>query len=955
MTDYAALFTSAQEMDEVSRRSFLKLLGASMALAGVDGCTRMPAEKILQYVEQPPEVTPGVASHYATAFSMDGYATGLVVDSHEGRPTKIEGNPLHPASLGASTAQQQASLLQLYDPDRGRRIVQDGRASSWDAWAAEWTPSVARSRVGSRGEGLHLLLEPTSSPTVASLLDKLRGMYPGMGVYFYSPAGPATMPGGASLAQYDLSAADVIVCFDADPLATGPMSLAYARQFADGRRHPATRMNRLYVAEPAYTCTGMAADDRLRCRPAVVQGLLERVYASVSHGGASGAGAVSSGFGDGADAWLTNVLADIESHRGRVVVIAGDRLGPQGQALAAAINGAIGATGSLVWTTPSPLLGAGDAGSNLAKLKEALDANAVSSLVCIGGNAVYRSPGSLRLGDGIRRVAHSTYVGLHADETSQASHWYVPLAHYLESWGDARAYDGTLSVVQPLVQPLFGARQEVEVLSALAGEAAADPFTVVRSNWQSAGHAASDDAWSEVLRKGVLEGSAYPRGASGRSDSVASAVGRTGGPGLRPVEDHPDGIDVIFAADARVHDGRFSNTAWLQELPDPITKLTWGNAGLLSPATARRLGVATGDVVAIERAGGSMRIPVIVSPGHADNVLALSFGYGRAGAESVARGIGANAYEIWPAVGTFVATDATVRSAGAHRQLAITQSHWSMDARDPAQSLSLAEYQRKTPAPARKRQLSLYQPDAPNGVAAQQWAMTIDLGNCIGCSACVVACQAENNIPVVGPDDVRKSREMHWLRIDRYLDGAENDPAVSLQPMLCQQCEKAPCEYVCPVGAATHSADGLNEMVYNRCVGTRFCSNNCPYKVRRFNWFDYNAELAETERMAKNPDVTVRERGVMEKCTFCVQRIREAEISSQVDGRALRGSEVVTACAQACPTRAIVFGSLTDPGSEVVTSRADARAYQVLEELGTEPRVQYLARIRNARAAEEQA
>jgi len=357
--------------------------------------------------------------------------------------------------------------------------------------------------------------------------------------------------------------------------------------------------------------------------------------------------------------------------------------------------------------------------------------------------------------------------------------------------------------------------------------------------------------------------------------------------------------------------------------------------------------------VVIERGGGSLRIPVIVSPGHADNVVALSFGYGRAGAESIARGIGANAYDIWPAVGTFVATDTTVRAAGAHRQLAITQAHWSMQARDPAQSLTLAEYQRRTPAAPRKRQLSLYPAEAPNGVAAQQWAMTIDLGNCIGCSACVVACQAENNIPVVGPDDVRKSREMHWLRIDRYLDGDANDPDVSLQPMLCQQCEKAPCEYVCPVGATTHSADGLNEMVYNRCVGTRFCSNNCPYKVRRFNWFDYNAELTETERMAKNPDVTVRERGVMEKCTFCVQRIREAEISSQVSDQPLTGSEVVTACAQACPTRAIVFGSLTEPESEVVLSRRDARAYQVLEELGTEPRVAYLARIRNARPAGE--
>jgi molybdopterin-containing oxidoreductase family iron-sulfur binding subunit len=600
-----------------------------------------------------------------------------------------------------------------------------------------------------------------------------------------------------------------------------------------------------------------------------------------------------------------------------------------------------------VWYTPSPLLGAGDSASGLGTLVDALDANQVETLVCLGGNPAYGSPGAVALEKAIRSVPHSAHVGLYANETAQACHWYVPLAHYLESWGDARAYDGTLSVVQPLVQPLFGAKQHLQVLGALAGEAT-DPFAAVRDTWRGAGHASTDDAWDDVVRRGLLPGSAYTRGAAGQ----AAGAPRSAFTGLRPIENPPGGIDVLFTPDARVHDGRFGNNAWMQELPDPITKLTWGNAALVSPATAHQLGVETGDVVAIERGGGMLRLPAIVSPGHADGVVAVSFGYGRSGAESVARGIGANAYTIWPGLQTFVATDATVRAAGAHRELAITQTHWSMEAREPARSASLADYQRRgRVGGVARRQLSLYPPDHPNGEAPQQWAMTIDLGTCTGCSACVVACQAENNIPVVGPDDVRKSREMHWLRIDRYMSGDANDPEVSLQPMLCQQCEKAPCEYVCPVGATTHSSDGLNEMVHNRCVGTRFCSNNCPYKVRRFNWFDYNAELAETERMARNPDVTVRERGVMEKCTFCVQRIREAQIGAQLEGKPLRGSDVVPACAQACPTRAIVFGSLTEPDSEVMKRREEPRVYAVLDELGTEPRIQYLARIRNARAA----
>ncbi len=925
--------------DELTRRTFLKALGASLALAGLDGCTRLPAEKILPYVNQPPELTPGIPLHYATSMVLDGFATGLIVEAHEGRPTKIEGNPEHPASLGAAGLLEQASLLQLYDPDRATHLRNGSAPSSWQAFVTAFSPAALRQRVGARGERLALLLEPTSSPLIASRVDVLRTLYPAMRVFVDAPLGATGMDGAFTatgvIPQYDFRAADVILSVGSNFLAAGPFNLRYARDFSDRRRSPASGMNRLYVAESDFSVTGGAADHRVPLAPGALESMLAEVLNAVRGGG-------------GASPWSAAVAQDLMAHTGRGVVITGENQSARVHAFAAAINDALSNTGRTVWFTRSPLLGGTDTSTSVNALSEAIAGGQIDTLVCLGGNPSYSTPGAVGFSASMRRVPNSAYLGAYENETARDARWFVPAAHYLETWGDALAYDGTYSLVQPLVQPLHGGKSVVELLSVLAGEPLPDVREAVRKVATTHGVAAGDTAWTGALGRGFVAGQTLARvTVTPRPDllSPPTAVAQ------------PDGaITVAFAYDTRVHDGSFANNGWLQELPDPMTKATWDNAALIAPATARRLGITTGDVLDISNGNVAVRIPALLVPGHAIDTLTLPLGYGRAGAERVARGVGVDVNPLRPANGSSILGGVAVKRTGERHEFAVTQGHWTMEGRGQARTLSLAELSRGAPVSDRRarRTLTIYDPpSAPRLDAPQQWAMTIDLGTCIGCSACVVACQAENNIPVVGRDDVANSREMHWLRIDRYVEGPEENPRTITQPMLCQQCENAPCEYVCPVGATTHSSDGLNEMVYNRCVGTRFCSNNCPYKVRRFNWIDYNAGLSDTEQMGKNPDVTVRERGVMEKCTFCVQRIREAEIAARVDGRPLRGSEVKTACQQSCPTNAIVFGSLTERDSDVARQRGDQRAYTVLDELDTHPRVTYLARVRNANSSLE--
>jgi molybdopterin-containing oxidoreductase family iron-sulfur binding subunit len=936
--------------DPIARRDFMRLMGAALGLAGLSACTRAPSQEIVPYVVQPPEVTPGRPRYYASAFVLDGYATGVIVESHEGRPTKVEGNPEHPASLGATGVFEQASVLSLYDLSRARTTKRRGSVTSWDEITAalekgSWTTQ--------RGRGLHVLLEPTSSPTAIDLLAQLRTRWPEAGVHFHAPASARNAWEGARIAfgrplepRYDLRAADVIVSLDADFLSSGPANLRLARELADRRRvvSAADGMNRLYVFEAIPSVTGATADHRIRVRAGEVQAVAAALLDAIAPRDLpAGVPPALRGPATAHRRFTDAIAKDLSAHRGRSLVIAGAGQPPIVHAMAHAINVALGNLGTTVTMAPSPILEAGRPSHDLAPLSAALDAGEVDTLLVLGTNALYTAPADHPLAIG--RARQSAYLGMFEDETARACTFTIAQAHPLESWGDARAFDGTVSIVQPLIEPLYGGRTVLDVLAVLAGSPRTTSYDLVRQRFRGQPEA----TWRRALMHGVTEDAPIaPAPAALAWRELDDALART------PAPPTPADLELIFPLDPRVHDGRFTNNAWLLELPGPLSKLTWTNAATLSPETATRLSLATGDEVELRFDTRVVRAPVLVTAGQAVDTVGLALGWGRDGSEELARGLGTNAYALRTTRATYSATGVTLHATGVRHDMPITQLHRGLEGRDEdiVQHVTLAEY-RKNPRESTERNPTKKKPLALYGVAPasreHQWAMAIDLTVCTGCSVCVVACQAENNVPTVGRDGVLKGRAMHWLRIDSYFTGDPHDPEVHRQPMLCQHCEKAPCEYVCPVNATVHSSDGLNEMVYNRCVGTRFCSNNCPYKVRRFNWFDYHKGEHATAQLVHNPNVTVRERGVMEKCSFCVQRLREHEIETRT-GKGNGGKAsgpVQTACQQACPTRAIVFGDKLDASSEVARLHESDRAYAVLDDLGTVPRVRYLKSIKN--------
>jgi molybdopterin-containing oxidoreductase family iron-sulfur binding subunit len=929
----------------VSRRDWMKLLAAGMALAGLSGCTRKRGEKILPYTRNPENLTPGIPRHYATSLSLDGFATGVLVESHEGRPTKVEGNPDHPASLGATTAYEQAAVLGLYDPDRARALRVPSGAPSWERFVARFAGPRA-----DRGDKLRFLLEPTGSPLVGDLVSALVTRFPGARFTFWSPTDTGARAAGARLAFgadaqpiYDYLHADVVVSLDDDFLATGPYSSACSRAWAERRRpsSPDKVMSRLYVVETMLTPTGSVADHRVRRRPSEIPLFAARLAAEIALGEGAAKRTIPAGVAAALapyrapDRDLVAIARDLDRAAGRSVITAGPRQPPIVHALAHLMNAMLGNRATATTVDPT-LVRAPGAEQDLPTLAGEMAAGGVDTLVILDANPVYTAPRDIEFAARLSRVADVLHLGAYEDETAAYARWFVPLAHPFESWGDATAYDGTTSLVQPLIEPLFGGRTVAELLALFAGRDFPRSLALLRESWARRIPAADFDArFQQALSKGLFAGSAAPR--RDRDITPAPLLAELARMSREPA---PAGaIEASFAPDPSIHDGRFANNPWLLELPKPLTKITWENAALISPATAARLGLATEDVVALEHAGNKVRAPVFVMPGHADDAVTLHLGWGRRGALSVGRGFGFDAYALRTTTTLGFAPSLAIRKlVGQKHALAQTQGHFRTEGRPIALSATLAEY-RKDPeftAEQRGEQPTLMPRDEWKG---DQWAMTIDTSICTGCSACVVACQAENNILVVGKDQVERGREMHWLRIDTYYHGSPEAPGVVHEPMLCQHCEKAPCEYVCPVNATVHSPDG-----------TRFCSNNCPYKVRRFNWFDWNDRPSFNDglvQIQRNPDVTVRQRGVMEKCSFCVQRIRGAEIRSRVENRAIRPGEVVTACAQACPTQAITFGSLAHEDTEMVRRREEPRAYEVLHELGTRPRVVYLARIDN--------
>ena len=952
-----------------TRRGFLKVLGAAPVLASLAACGE-PKGKALPFTRGPEGVTPGNALHYATAVATTGgLASALIATSYDGRPTKLEGNPDHPASLGATGLVEQALLLQLYDPNRARTLRRGGkpiaRGAFWQSLHA-----LADAHAADGGKRLRFLVEPEASPLARSLLARITQRFVNAKVVPFSSLPRDAIYEGARLAfgepletHVDLTTAQVIVALDDDFLGGfGPLSErpSLARQYGESREPPRVGgMSRLYAIECDLTPTGMAADHRLRMRASDIAGFAVALLAEIARTGDATAQAASARLAptvskicpspsEKQKKWVAALAADLKRAGSKSVILVGQR---QPAAVHATVHAIHALLASECVSQGPPLLDPMTGASGLKALVDEINAGAVDTLVITAWNPVYAAPADVDLGGALAKVRESIYLSLHDDETARRVTAMAPAAHPLESWGDALSADGTTALAQPLIHPLYGGMSALELYAAIAGERDAGSMALVHDAWRA--RSAEPDferTWRKALQRGVLVGPAPRVHPAAKLEAIVNLLTELAAPA--------PGLEINFVADRRIGDGRHANNAWLQELPDPATKLTWDNAAIVSPSTAKRLGIATAQLVDLTLDGRTLRAPALILPGHADESVTIALGFGRDpdGAELNARGVGVRAAALRTVGAPWFRAGLSLTPSSEQATLAFTQEHWTMEERPLALELPIAAVFGRDNTLA-IHQVSRQRGPQPSNYAdhdyskGHKWAMSIDLGRCSGCSACVVACQSENNIPAVGKAQITKSREMQWLRLDRYFTGEdEDDPRAINQPVMCQHCEDAPCEYVCPVNATVHSDEGLNEMVYNRCVGTRYCSNNCPYKVRRFNYLAYTSNKTPVEKLLMNPDVTVRTRGVMEKCTYCVQRIERKRIDARVEGRDIGVGEIVTACQQVCPTKAIVFGDLNRMEDPVFEKHADIRNYQLLFELGTRPRTVYLARARNANA-----
>ncbi len=1030
--------------DPVERRTFLKLMGASLALAGLSGCVYQPPEYIVPYVNQPDEFVPGKPNYFATAMVMNGVAQALLARSNEGRPTKVEGNPEHPASMGATDKFAQASLLTMYDPDRSQMASYRGVTSTWDAFLNSTQPEkvglkkVLSDQFLKKGAGLRILTETITSPTAANLLQEIVKKYPQAKFYSYEPTGSNNAHKGSVMAfgqavntVYKFDEAVRVLSFDADFFNDQAGSLRYTRDFMK-HREPGEEMNRLYVVESVLSLTGAKADHRLALRPSEIEGFARAIAKEL------GVGGVQSNYSGDKGDWIKAVAKDLKEHNGKSIVIAGESQPALVHALVHAMNDILGSAGKTV-IYADPIEIRQDTNKTqlegLAELVGEMNAGKVEVLAILGGNPVYNAPADLKFTEAMNKVAFRAHLSLYNNETSEHCHWHINEAHYLEAWGDARAYDGTVTFIQPLIEPLYGGKSAIELLGAFTDTQNTKGLDILKAFWQTqtlpaskaqaaaiaamsgkkegekkaegtAGHgehgegdkaeakplpspetkpaatqtptpaprpkvtlsatptatptASSSPAsasdfetnWKRVIHDGFITGTASPAKTFAlKTDWTNQAPTQTG-----------TGYEIAFRPDPNIYDGSFANNGWLQELPKPLTSLTWDNAVMVSPETAKKLGVSRYEgsinkggqnfvgTINITYQGASIsNVPVWILPGMPNDVLMVTLGYGRKKAGSVGSGIGYNAYTIRNSSTPWFG-GATATKTGSTYELASTQLHFFMENRDLIRIRDKEEYLHNPAghgdeSPHFKGDSMYEQRDYSK---EYKWGMTIDMNSCMGCNTCIVACQSENNIPVVGKEQVARSREMHWLRVDAYFGQNENEPfGPYFMPVLCQQCEQAPCEPVCPVHATVHSAEGLNDMVYNRCVGTRYCSNNCPYKVRRFNFLLYQDFNTPQYKLMRNPEVSVRSRGVMEKCTYCVQRIQNAKIEAEKSNRLIQDGEVVTACQAVCPANAITFGDMNDVTSQVSKLKAEKRNYTILADLNTQPRTSYLAGVRN--------
>ncbi|RYG27207.1 4Fe-4S dicluster domain-containing protein [bacterium] len=971
-------FPNRSSLADIDRRSLLKFMGASIALAGLSGCRSvfMPEDKLIPYVKQPEELIPGKPLYFASSMTLGGYATGVLVEQHEGRPTKLEGNPQHPASLGALDHFSQAQVLSLYDPDRADSPTLYGDLGSWAGFYDEMAKTL---RKAGNGSGIRIVTGAVTSPTLIGLMDRFLARFPGAKWIAHEPCGQSNVHEGARLAfgrplnpVYDFTKAERVVSLDGDFFnpAEFPGALRYARDFMNGRRVTGKTgtMNRLYAIESTPSLVGMTADHRWPVKASGIRAVAEAMLSGTDVAGLP----------------IAKVMADLRANSG--VVVVGPHQPPAVHALVAQINQSIGAVGTIVRYTPPVEATAADRVGSLADLTRDLNAGVVDTVLILGANPVYNAPADLNFGEALKKAKLKVHHSLIQDETSAICDWHVPQTHPLEEWGDARAFDGTVSLIQPLIAPLFDGQSTIELVSTLLGQPR-NGYDLVRAQWSggAAPTTAFEATWRKAVHDGVFAGSALP--AQVPVPVTASL----------PAAPAASGIEVVFRPDPSIYDGTFANNGWLQELPKPVNKLTWDNAVIVSYNTAQKLGESVGrkldddERIRIEVGGRAVEGALFMQPGQPDDSVLVYLGYGRSSGGTIASvkgddGGGFNGYALMTQ-GGMIASGASLSVVGGQLSLATTQGHQPIqgdrieDERDIVRDGALSDFLRDpnslrpnfVPDEKEIAEQNLF-PDEIYPREGNQWGMTIDMNTCIGCNACVAACVAENNIPVVGKRQIGRHREMHWIRIDRYYSGDSDNPQATWQPMMCVHCEKAPCEPVCPVAATVHSHEGLNQMIYNRCVGTRYCSNNCPYKVRRFNYLNYtdnNPQFSEASRMViagkeipgplnspkakgmqllsmvNNPDVTVRGRGIMEKCTYCVQRINDARIEAKKAGRAIRDGEIVTACQQACPTQTIVFGDIDDPASAVGRLRKDPRSYLVLQELQTRPRTSYLAKLRN--------
>ena len=1036
----------AEEWDNsLSRRNFVKVMGASLALAGLSGCVMQPPEKIVPYVHADPDLIPGKPLYFATGMTLGGVTTGLLAKSFDGRPIKIEGNPDHPGSKGATDVLAQASLLNMYDPDRSQEVTYRAQPKTWPNFVTELRGKVNENRVDN-GAGIRFLTETVTSPTLIEQFKQLSAELPGARWYQYEPVNNDNAIAGAKLAFgspvhtiYKFDKADRVLSLDADIFSD--FNVGYIKDYSKKRAwyEENKEINRLYVVESSVSITGSKADHRLTVKPSAMPEVAKAIAAALGVGGAAPTN------NDNA-AWINAMAKDLMAFKGRSVVVPGRGQSPGVHALAHAMNAALGNVGqTVVYTDPLSPNSDKLQIDQLRELVTDIDAGKVKILVIIGGNPVYNTPVDLKLNEErLNKVPLRVHLGEHYDETGELCHWHISAKHYLEGWSDGRAYDGTASIKQPLIDPLYDSHSDHELVQLFFRENFdKKDYDIVKGFWQaqnlnsvaatpapaktaptaataqnsttenSAGqppqsptNAAAkatatpgnapeklaptngtappataaaapvpknfEDHWRKVVHDGFIPNSAP------QAKSVSASTTFLSQPAA-PAPANAGNLEIIISPDPCVYDGRFTNNGWLQELPNPLNKITWENVGLISPKTAARLGVNRSytekelgggeegyafintkggnkfsDLVTVTYQGAQIEkgVPMWITPGQPDDVITVFLGYGRTKAGRVGTGLGYNAYDVRRSDAMYNGTG-SIAVTGESTEIASTQIHFNMEGRDLLRVWDLEEFNNNEKLGEQENfypeSMFPYEQHQVTYAQNHKWGMTVDLNSCVGCNACVIACQSENNIAVVGKEQVNRSREMHWMRIDAYYGGDDlsNPTGPAFQPVLCQQCEQAPCEVVCPVHATVHSAEGLNDMTYNRCVGTRYCSNNCPYKVRRFNFLLFQDWDTPQFKLMRNPEVTVRSRGVMEKCTYCTQRIAAARIEAEKDGRAVRDGEAVTACQSVCPTDAIIFGDMHDKDSKVAKTKSDRRNYNLLNELNTQPRTTYLAGLKN--------